>query len=134
MKSPRRGTHDRPAEPTKPLKRPPLAFALEPRMMFDGAAVASAAQAHVTIDAHLNANAVMHGAAAAHEIAHQAPPADSGRDVNSGRHSSSASMQHGDTSVLSQSQTGRNVVFVDARVQDANQLLQGVAPGTQVVY
>src|ERR1700761_682942 len=115
MKSSKRGSHGRQPEPISLKRRPPLVFALEPRMMFDGAAVTSAAQAHVTTDVHANAGAAMHIAAAAHDVAHQAPMADSGPAPLS------VSLLHRDSSALSQALTGRNVVFIDARVQDATQ-------------
>jgi hypothetical protein len=115
-------------EPGKTPKRQPLIFALEPRMMFDGAAVttAAAAQAHVATDAHATATATHD--TVAHEVAHQVPGADSGRD------SSSIGAAERDSSATAESHASRNVLFVDARVEDSAELLAHVAPGTEVVY
>src|SRR5690348_14041080 len=117
MKSHKRGTRNRRAESPRTAKRSPLVFALEPRMMFDGAAVTSAAQAHVSADAHVNAaihgaalvhaNVAIQGAALAHQLAHELPAADLGRGRDSGRGADSArelpsgSLWQADTRILS---------------------------------
>lgn len=82
--------------PNTPSRRAPLIFALEPRLLFDGAVVATAVEAAAQVD----------GSHATTDAAHtDAPPPPAGRQV----------------------------VFVDSRVQDADKLLQGVTPGTDIV-
>ncbi|MDO1530354.1 Ig-like domain-containing protein [Fulvimonas sp. R45] len=118
---------DAPAAGTSLPPRRPLALALEPRVMFDGAAVVTAAQ--------FTAPPPAHAAPAAHDVAH---------DV--ARHEPAALLPHelaqrvfhdpGDHDAAAHAATagGRNVLFVDARVQDAGELLAHVRPGTEVVY
>jgi hypothetical protein len=106
--------------------RRPLAMALEPRVMFDGAVAVSAAQITAT-------------------PAHDAPAAraDVAHDV--ARHDPAALLPHelaqrvfhdpGERDAAGHGAAGgRDVLFVDARVQDAGELLAHVRPGTEVVY
>ena len=119
------GTH---AGTNLPPRRP-LALALEPRVMFDGAIAVTAAQftaappaAHAVPAAHADAahDVASHDPAALlpHELAQRAFH-DPG-DHDAAAHAAAAG--------------GRNVLFVDARVQDSGELLAHVRPGTEVVY
>ncbi|MDF3932364.1 DUF4347 domain-containing protein [Pseudomonas citronellolis] len=90
----------------------PLIVALEPRMMFDGAAVASAAEAAKPEAAPAQADAAQGSHADAsdsHDTATAAPPAAATSDQ---RH---------------------EIVFVDSNVADYQQLVADAKPGTEVV-
>ncbi len=91
----------------------PLILALEQRIMFDGAAVVTAVDA-----------------------AHDAAPA---RDTHADAASASNSADHAPVApaaiLPSQAEpAGRNVLFVDARIRDADKLLADLKPNTEVVY
>ncbi|MDL5592967.1 Ig-like domain-containing protein [Bacillus subtilis] len=95
----------------------PLIMSLEPRMLFDGAVAATVADtAAAQPDSHPTADAA------------KAPTAD---------HPVASKDTHGQADATPAaspvSVPGQTVVFVDARVKDADSLLKGVAPGTQVV-
>ncbi|MDR3440647.1 DUF4347 domain-containing protein [Telmatospirillum sp.] len=87
-------------------RRTPLMMQLEPRFMFDGAAVVSHADAlHLALDqAHHNAIE----ATGALPVTNAAP-------------------------VAAPAPTGPAVIFVDSRVTDSASLLKDVAPGTEIV-
>jgi len=93
----------------------PLIMSLEPRMLFDGAVAATVADA-AQADSHPAADAA------------KAPTAD---------HPSVSKDTHGQADATPAASPvavpGQSVVFVDARVKDADSLLKGVAPGAQVV-
>ncbi|HJR28897.1 MAG TPA: DUF4347 domain-containing protein, partial [Pseudomonas sp.] len=93
----------------------PMIMSLEPRMLFDGAVAATVADA-TQADSHTTADAV------------KAPTAD--QPVASKDTHGQADATPAPTPVAV---PGQSVVFVDSRVKDAASLLQGVAPGTQVV-
>ncbi|PHH41797.1 Ig-like domain-containing protein [Pseudomonas putida] len=95
----------------------PLIMSLEPRMLFDGAVAATVADtAAAQPDSHPTADAA------------KAPTAD---------HPSVSKDTHGQADATPAASPvavpGQSVVFVDARVKDADSLLKGVAPGAQVV-
>ncbi|WP_432218223.1 Ig-like domain-containing protein [Pseudomonas kribbensis] len=95
----------------------PLIMSLEPRMLFDGAVAATVADtAAAQPDSHSTADAA------------KAPTAD---------HPVASKDTHGQADATPAASPvavpGQTVVFVDARVKDADSLLKGVAPGTQVV-
>ncbi|MGE1177070.1 Ig-like domain-containing protein [Pseudomonas sp. BW7P1] len=95
----------------------PLIMSLEPRMLFDGAVAATVADtAAAQPDSHPTADAA------------KAPTAD---------HPVASKDTHGQADATPAASPvavpGQTVVFVDARVKDADSLLKGVAPGTQVV-
>ena len=94
----------------------PLIMSLEPRMLFDGAVAATVADAAAQADSHPAADAA------------KAPTAD---------HPSVSKDTHGQADATPAASPvavpGQSVVFVDARVKDADSLLKGVAPGAQVV-
>ncbi|WP_423204654.1 Ig-like domain-containing protein [Pseudomonas kribbensis] len=95
----------------------PLIMSLEPRMLFDGAVAATVADtAAAQPDSHPTADAA------------KAPTAD---------HPVASKDTHGQADATPAASPvavpGQAVVFVDARVKDADSLLKGVAPGTQVV-
>ncbi|WP_448680774.1 Ig-like domain-containing protein [Pseudomonas nicosulfuronedens] len=102
------------------IAQPTLIMALEPRMMFDGAVAATVAEAAKPADAH-DAAADKAGASGASKDSADASPAATG----------DARSDAGQGAVAG---SGRNVVFVDSRVEDAQQLLQGVAANTDVVF
>ncbi|KAF1072565.1 MAG: hypothetical protein GAK45_00155 [Pseudomonas citronellolis] len=108
------GAVARPARPE--ALQPPLISVLEPRMMFDGAAVASAAEASKPTDSQ--------------DTADKSTTSTSKDSSDSHVASSDARTDSGSA----QAGSGRNVVFVDSRVEDAQQLLQGVAANTDVVF
>ncbi|PTU73568.1 Ig-like domain-containing protein [Pseudomonas mangrovi] len=89
----------------------PMILSLEPRMLFDGAVAATVAEA-AQPDAQPGADATP-----AHATDQ---PSDS-------------QTPQGQVDVT-QAVPGKSVLFVDSRVRDAADLLEGVAPGTQVVY
>jgi hypothetical protein len=94
----------------------PMIMPLEPRMLFDGAVAATVADTAAQADTHATADAA------------KAPTAD---------HSTASKDTHGQADAMPAASPvavpGQSVVFVDSRVKDADSLLQGVAPGTQVV-
>ncbi|WP_431146599.1 Ig-like domain-containing protein [Pseudomonas alvandae] len=89
----------------------PMIMSLEPRMLFDGAVAATVADA-AQPDAHPTADAA------------KTPTADQPSDTHA---------PQGQTDATEAAVPGKSVVFVDSRVKDSAQLLQGVAPGTEVV-
>jgi hypothetical protein len=96
----------------------PMIMSLEPRMLFDGAVAATVADTAAQADSH---------APTAAEAA-KAPAAD---------HPVASKDTHGQADATPAASPvavpGQSVVFVDSRVKDADSLLQGIAPGTQVV-
>ncbi|SFX95697.1 MULTISPECIES: Ig-like domain-containing protein [unclassified Pseudomonas] len=90
----------------------PMIMSLEPRMLFDGAVAATVADA-AQPDAQPTAEAA------------KTPTADQSAD--------SSHAPQGQVDATQAAVPGKSVVFVDSRVKDAANLLQGVAPGTQVV-
>jgi hypothetical protein len=96
----------------------PMIMSLEPRMLFDGAVAATVADTAAQADSH---------APTAAEAA-KAPTAD---------HPVASKDTHGQADATPAASPvavpGQSVVFVDSRVKDADSLLQGIAPGTQVV-
>ncbi|MFQ6558488.1 Ig-like domain-containing protein [Pseudomonas sp. Lb2C1-1] len=89
----------------------PMIMSLEPRMLFDGAVAATVADA-AQPDAQPTADAA------------KAPTADQTSDNHA---------PQGQADATEAAVPGKSVVFVDSRVKDASSLLQGVAPGTDVV-
>ncbi|CAM3203315.1 Ig-like domain-containing protein [Pseudomonas fluorescens] len=89
---------------------------LEPRMLFDGAVAATVVDA-AQADSHATADAAAKASTADHATASQDTHAQT-----------DAPATPAPVAV-----PGQAVVFVDARVKDAADLLKGVAPGTQVV-
>ena len=99
-------------------KRSPLACALEPRMLFDGAVAATVADAAAQPDSH--------------------PTADASKPTQSDHASANASLDPRPTadapaSMAPAATPGTTVVFIDSRVKNSDALLEGIAPGTQVV-
>ncbi|QXE07649.1 DUF4347 domain-containing protein [Pseudomonas sp. AN-B15] len=94
----------------------PLIMSLEPRMLFDGAVAATVADTAAQADSHPAADVA------------KAPTAD---------HPVASKDTHGQADATPAASPvavpGQSVVFVDARVKDADSLLKGVAPGAQVV-
>ncbi|WP_339481341.1 MULTISPECIES: Ig-like domain-containing protein [unclassified Pseudomonas] len=89
----------------------PMIMSLEPRMLFDGAVAATVADA-AQPDAHPTAEAT------------KAPTTDQPVDSHA---------PQGQVDATQAAVPGKTVVFVDSRVKDSASLLEGVAPGTQVV-
>ena len=89
----------------------PMIMSLEPRMLFDGAVAATVADA-AQPDAHPTAEAA------------KTPTADQPADTHA---------PQGQIDATQAAVQGKSVVFVDSRVKDSANLLEGVAPGTQVV-
>ena len=89
----------------------PMIMSLEPRMLFDGAVAATVAEA-AQPDAHPTAEAA------------KTPTADQASDTHA---------PQGQVDATQVAVPGKSVVFVDSRVKDSASLLEGVAPGTQVV-
>ena len=89
----------------------PMIMSLEPRMLFDGAVAATVAEA-AQPDAHPTAEAA------------KTPTADQASDTHA---------PQGQVDATQVAVPGKAVVFVDSRVKDSASLLEGVAPGTQVV-
>ncbi|UVM61685.1 Ig-like domain-containing protein [Pseudomonas sp. B21-010] len=89
----------------------PMIMSLEPRMLFDGAVAATVADA-AQPDAHPTAEAA------------KTPAADQPADTHA---------PQGQVDATEAAVPGKSVVFVDSRVKDSASLLEGVAPGTQVV-
>jgi hypothetical protein len=96
----------------------PMIMSLEPRMLFDGAVAATVADTAAQADSHAPTAA----------DAAKAPAAD---------HPVASKDTHGQADATPAASPvavpGQSVVFVDSRVKDADSLLQGIAPGTQVV-
>ncbi|MGN8345361.1 Ig-like domain-containing protein [Pseudomonas sp. SMV71] len=90
----------------------PMIMSLEPRMLFDGAVAATVADA-AQPDAHPTAEAA------------KTPTADQSAD--------NSHAPQGQADATQAAVPGKSVVFVDSRVKDSASLLEGVAPGTQVV-
>ncbi|WP_448648992.1 Ig-like domain-containing protein [Pseudomonas corrugata] len=90
----------------------PMIMSLEPRMLFDGAVAATVADA-AQPDAHPTADAA------------KTPTADQATDTHAAQGQADATE--------AAAVPGKSVVFVDSRVKDSASLLEGVAPGTQVV-
>ncbi|WP_231669709.1 Ig-like domain-containing protein [Pseudomonas lini] len=93
----------------------PMIMSLEPRMLFDGAVAATVADT-AQADSHATAEAV------------KAPTADQPVASKDTHGQADATPAPAPAAV-----PGQSVVFVDSRVKDAASLLQGVAPGTQVI-
>ncbi|WP_460148354.1 Ig-like domain-containing protein [Pseudomonas sp. S2_A02] len=93
----------------------PMIMSLEPRMLFDGAVAATLADT-AQADSHATAEAV------------KAPTADQPVASKDTHGQADATPAPAPAAV-----PGQSVVFVDSRVKDAGSLLQGIAPGTQVV-
>ncbi|MEX0167309.1 DUF4347 domain-containing protein [Pseudomonas brassicacearum] len=89
----------------------PMIMSLEPRMLFDGAVAATVADA-AQPDAQPTADAA------------KTPTADQPADTHA---------PQGQVDATEAAVPGKSVVFVDSRVKDSASLLEGVAPGTQVV-
>ncbi|OPA96021.1 glycosyl hydrolase [Pseudomonas fluorescens] len=89
----------------------PMIMFLEPRMLFDGAVAATVADA-AQPDAQPTAEAA------------KTPTADQPTDTHA---------PQGQVDATQAAVPGKSVLFVDSRVKDSASLLQGVAPGTQVV-
>ena len=89
----------------------PMIMSLEPRMLFDGAVAATVADA-AQPDAQPTAEAA------------KTPTADQPTDTHA---------PQGQVDATQAAVPGKSVVFVDSRVKDSASLLEGVAPGTQVV-
>ncbi|MCM2462480.1 DUF4347 domain-containing protein [Pseudomonas sp. CG7] len=89
----------------------PMIMSLEPRMLFDGAGAATVADA-AQPDAQPTAEAA------------KTPTADQATDTHA---------PQGQVDATQAAVPGKSVVFVDSRVKDSASLLEGVAPGTQVV-
>ena len=107
----------RPATTNASTLATPMIMSLEPRMLFDGAVAATVADA-AQADSHATADA-----------AAKAPTTTEHAATGSESHpQSDAPATPAPVAV-----PGQSVVFVDARVKDSAELLNGVAPGTQVV-
>ncbi|AXA56288.1 Ig-like domain-containing protein [Pseudomonas thivervalensis] len=89
----------------------PMIMSLEPRMLFDGAVAATVADA-AQPDAQPTAEAA------------KTPTADQPADTHA---------PQGQVDATQAAVPGKSVVFVDSRVKDSANLLEGVAPGTEVV-
>ncbi|OAB52364.1 Ig-like domain-containing protein [Pseudomonas thivervalensis] len=89
----------------------PMIMSLEPRMLFDGAVAATVADA-AQPDAQPTAEAA------------KTPTADQPTDTHA---------PQGQVDATQAVVPGKSVVFVDSRVKDSANLLEGVAPGTEVV-
>ncbi len=89
----------------------PMIMSLEPRMLFDGAVAATVADA-AQPDAQPTAEAA------------KTPTADQPTDTHA---------PQGQVDATQAAVPGKAVVFVDSRVKDSANLLEGLAPGTQVV-
>ncbi|WP_259674730.1 Ig-like domain-containing protein [Pseudomonas fluorescens] len=93
----------------------PMIMSLEPRMLFDGAVAATVADT-AQADSHSTADAA------------KTPTADQPVASKDTHGQADATPAPAPVAV-----PGQSVVFVDSRVKDADSLLKGVAPGTQVV-
>jgi hypothetical protein len=96
----------------------PLIMSLEPRMLFDGAVAATVADTAAQADSHAPTAA---DAAKAPTADHPVASKDTQGQADAAPAASPVAVP------------GQSVVFVDSRVKDADALLQGIAPGTQVV-
>ncbi len=94
----------------------PMIMSLEPRMLFDGAVAATVADTAAQADSHTTADAA------------KTPTADQPVASKDTHGQADATPAASPVAV-----PGQSVVFVDSRVKDADSLLQGIAPGTQVV-
>jgi len=100
----------------------PMIMSLEPRMLFDGAVAATVADTAAQADTHATADAA------------KAPVADhpvASKDTHGQTDNTSAATPA--PAATPTAVPGQSVVFVDSRIKDADSLLKGVAPGTQVV-
>ncbi|WP_240050531.1 Ig-like domain-containing protein [Pseudomonas mandelii] len=93
----------------------PMIMSLEPRMLFDGAVAATVADT-AQADSHSTADAA------------KTPTTDQPVASKDTHGQADATPATAPVAV-----PGQSVVFVDSRVKDADSLLKGVAPGTQVV-
>ncbi|WGK90749.1 Ig-like domain-containing protein [Pseudomonas migulae] len=93
----------------------PMIMSLEPRMLFDGAVAATVADT-AQADSHTTADAAK-------------PPVAEKPVASQDTHGQADATP----AVAPVAVPGQSVVFVDSRVKDADSLLKGVAPGTQVV-
>ena len=93
----------------------PMIMSLEPRMLFDGAVAATVADT-AQADSHTTADAAK-------------PPVTEKPVASQDTHGQADAT----SAVAPVAVPGQSVVFVDSRVKDADSLLKGVAPGTQVV-
>ncbi|MHC8384393.1 Ig-like domain-containing protein [Pseudomonas sp. LB3P14] len=93
----------------------PMIMSLEPRMLFDGAVAATVADT-AQADSHSTVDAA------------KTPTADQPVASKDTHGQADATPAPAPVAV-----PGQSVVFVDSRVKDADSLLKGVAPGTQVV-
>ncbi|WP_213941877.1 Ig-like domain-containing protein [Pseudomonas sp. dw_612] len=99
----------------------PMIVSLEPRMLFDGAVAATVADA-AQPDSHPTADAA------------KAPAADhptASKDTHGQADNASAATPA--PAATPTAVPGQSVVFVDSRIKDTDSLLNGVAPGTEVV-
>ncbi|AZE45889.1 Fibronectin type III domain protein [Pseudomonas chlororaphis] len=94
----------------------PMIMPLEPRMLFDGAVAATVAEA-VQPDSHVTMDVA------------KTPTAADQPSVSQDTHGQADAAPAATPTAV----PGLTVVFVDSRVKDADSLLQGLAPGTQVV-
>ncbi|APC16612.1 glycosyl hydrolase [Pseudomonas frederiksbergensis] len=100
----------------------PLIMSLEPRMLFDGAVAATVADTAAQADSHATAAAAK-SPVADHPVA--------SKDTHGQADNTSAATPA--PAATPTAVPGQSVVFVDSRIKDADSLLKGVAPGTQVV-
>lgn len=116
-------------QPT-PVVSSPTAWMLEPRVLFDGAIAATAAEAATTAAEHPaqseasaadSSNNDSHGAS--QDNAHQAASANNSSEACS----DVAAVAGGET------RDRKEVAFVDTSVKDYQQLVAGIKPGTEVV-
>src|SRR3569833_3412796 len=107
----------RPASAAKRTK--PLMLQLEQRVMFDGAVAATVA---------LTETGASHGDTATHSDT--TADKSTSTDVLVPAATASACLSRCVVSAC----CGRCVLFVDARVQDVSSLVEGVTPGTEIVY
>ncbi|WP_415772598.1 Ig-like domain-containing protein [Pseudomonas sp. LB3P38] len=91
----------------------PMIMSLEPRMLFDGAVAATVVDA-AQPDSHTTAEAAK---------AQTTDQSVASKDTHG----------QADATPAPAAVVGQSVIFVDSRVKDADSLLKGVAPGTQVV-
>ena len=143
------GTRDPNKSIAKRRRRPSIGLmALEPRLMYDGAAAAAATTAAAT-QPHTDAGASASGSAASsapsapssaapatdHAADHPATPPSSPTDnSNTGTPADSSSGGGSPAaSATTSSTTGHQIVFIDGNVPDAQALAQGVQPGIEVV-
>ena len=99
----------------------PMIMSLEPRMLFDGAVAATVADA-AQPDSHPTADAAK-------------PPAADHPTASKDTHgqADNASAATPAPAATPTAVPGQSVVFVDSRIKDTDSLLNGVAPGTEVV-